>query len=83
MEEETINRIILAIQTQLNPAASSTQRQEAQQVIYLDLDQIHKKQTPYNCIIYLFFITWLTLLLSCFFFCICFPRSVANRVFIN
>lgn len=40
MEEETINRIILAIQTQLSPTATQTQRQEAQQVIYQDLDQI-------------------------------------------
>jgi hypothetical protein len=34
MEEETINRIVLAIQTQLSPAATQAQRQEAQQVTY-------------------------------------------------
>jgi hypothetical protein len=33
MEEETINRIVLAIQTQLSPAATQAQRQEAQQVM--------------------------------------------------
>lgn len=41
MEEETVNRIVLAIQTQLSPVATQAQRQEAQQVkIYWDLDQI-------------------------------------------
>ncbi len=58
MEEETINRIILAIQTQLNPTTSSAQRQEAQQVIYQDLDQISTKSKRHNnALIFIFIFT--------------------------